>query len=88
MVVRLLVPVWVLFGIVDHVQCQIDIQIRPMHMIRAVSLDLGYLPDSGVGKPWKSVERHVVFMFVYIQPDASGVDVGYLNYRGVRAKRL
>ena len=48
---------------VDHVECQIDIQIGPMHMIRAESLNLGYLPDSGVGKPWESVEWHVVFMF-------------------------
>ena len=78
--VRLPVLAWVPLWMVNHVERQIDIQIRPVHVIRAMSLDMRDLTDRGVGEPREFVEGHIVLLPVDIEPEPSCVNMGDLNY--------
>ena len=87
-VVRLPVFQGILFRVINHIEGEIDIEFRPVHMVSTESLNVRDLLHRGFCKLRKRIERHVMLSSVNIEPEAPGVDVGYLKYRCAVAKRL
>ena len=73
---------------INHGEGQIAVEFRPVHMVGTKALHVGDLLHGGFCKSGECVEGHVMFSSVNVEPEAPGVDVRYLNYRCVAAKRL
>ena len=87
-IVRLFVSEGVFLWRIDHVQSKINIKVGPIKVILGLSFNMSDLPNGSICKPRELVIRHVMFVPVHVQPEASGVDMSNFNYRGVRAKRF
>ena len=54
----------------DGIDCDIDIQVRPMKMIRRKELNVCQLPDGRVFKPRESCERQEQLSLIKEYPEA------------------
>ena len=55
---------------VERVDRQVDVEIRPMEVMRADEPDVGELRDGRVTKPWELLERQKPLLAGDVQPEA------------------
>lgn len=67
---------WIAFGMIDRINSKIDIQVRPIEMIGAGSLDLCYFADRCVSKPRKYFKSYELLLIVEQQPKAKFGNIG------------
>ncbi len=75
------------FRVADGVDGQIDIEVRPVKMIRRRALHVQELSNGSVPEPWEIRKRHEQFLCLEQQPEAMFRDVRNLNFQSACAKR-
>jgi hypothetical protein len=76
-----------LLGMPYRLDSQVDIQIRPVEMVRRRQFDVENLPDCNVTKPWKFRKGQKQLLIIQQNPEPVPGDVGYFNGGNVCAKR-
>ena len=69
------------FRMVERIDSQVDVERRPVQMVRVRAFDLSELPDGGVLEPGDRFEGDEHLSVVNEKPEPERRDVGDLNAR-------
>jgi hypothetical protein len=75
------------FRMIERLDGQIDVQVRPVQVMWRGELDVRELPDRGVPEPREILERQKPFAFADEQPEAVSGDVADFDDRSVSPTR-
>ena len=75
------------FRVNQRVDGKIDIEVRPVQMMRTGQLNPADLLDRGLLEPWEVLERYEQLLFAYEQPKAMGRHVRDFNRGSASPKR-
>lgn len=75
------------FGVPDGLDCQIDIQLRPVEVIGRWQFDVENFSNCYVAKPGEFAERQEQFFILQQEPETMLGDVGHFNGRNACAMR-
>ena len=75
-------------ALLDPVQVEIHVQLRPVEVIQVQQLHSAQFLDGGLAEPWKQIKIQKIFPSGHHQPKAVSGNVQHFNFQNVAANAL